>query len=101
LSRLPNETDHATLTGVALKQNQIKVSHTGLLSTRLFNQAGPLLRWRAEFPGTLAQLTVAGKLVPARHGLTHEGLAISWTDVNVESGAEVLIVALPSRTVLR
>ena len=101
LSRLPSNSDRATLTAVTLKQNQIDVSHNGLFSTRFSNQEGPSLRWRAEFPGTFLHLNVAGKVVPAKHALTWEGAVISWTNVNVEPGAEISVVASPSRAVRR
>ncbi|QNI30651.1 hypothetical protein H7849_16095 [Alloacidobacterium dinghuense] len=91
ISRLPAEHDQAALTGVSIRQNQLDVMQTGTSITRLKNASGPTLRWRAEFPGTLARLKIDGKTVSAKHSTTAEGIAISWTDVTVLSGATVVV----------
>ena len=91
MSRLPNEGDHASLTAVAIKQNHLDVTHTGTWTTRLKNSSGPSLRWRAEFPGTRDHLSVDGKSVSAKHSMTAEGVAISWTDVAVAPGVTVVV----------
>jgi len=91
LSRLPADNDRATLTALHIRQNQVDVTHTGTSATRLKNLAGPALRWRAEFPGTLAYLNVDGRKIPAKHSLTPEGIVISWADVTAPPGAEILV----------
>ena len=91
LSRLPADTDRATLTDLAIKGNKIDVSHAGRSMTRLRNKSGQALRWRAEFPGTLASLRVDGKNVAARHSSTDEGIAISWIQVTVAPGATIVV----------
>lgn len=91
LSRLPADTDHATLTSVAMKGNMIDVSHAGHSMTRLLNRSGKTLHWRAEFLGTLVNLRVDGKNVAAKHLLNDQGIAISWVQVNVVPGATVVV----------
>jgi hypothetical protein len=91
ISRLPTEHDQATLTSVPIRNNQLDVTQTGTSTTRLKNTSGPALRWRAEFPGTLAQLKVDGKTVSPEHSTTPEDLAISWTDVTVAPGTTVSV----------
>lgn len=91
ISRLPTEHDQATLTGVSIRRNQLDITQTGTSTTRLKNDSGPTLRWRAEFPGILARLKVDGKTVSAQHSKTAEGLAISWTNVTVPPGATIVI----------
>jgi hypothetical protein len=91
MSRLPKDRDHASLTAVAIKQNHLDVTHTGTWTTRLKNSSGPVLRWRAEFPGTPDHLSVDGKSVSAKHSVTAEGVAISWTDVAVAPGVTVVV----------
>jgi hypothetical protein len=91
MSRLPNGRDHASLTAVAIKQNHLDVTHTGTWTMRLKNSSGPALRWRAEFPGTLDHLSVDGKSVSAKHSVTAEGVAVSWTDVTVAPGITVVV----------
>ena len=91
LSQLPDNTDNATLAELEIKQNQIKVSHTGWLSTQFSNLQGPPLQWRAEFPGKVESLNIGGKIVAAKHSVTPEGIAISWTDVAVAPGKSISV----------
>jgi hypothetical protein len=93
LSGLLAENDQATITALAVKHNQIEVSHTGRLSTSLSNLRGPLLHWRVEFPGRFDQITVAGRAIMAKHSFTPEGVAISWTDLTVGSGQDLSVTA--------
>jgi hypothetical protein len=91
ISRLPKDHDQASLTGVSIRGNQLEVTQTGTSATQLKNISGPVLRWRAEFPGTLPHLKIDGKNISAQHSTTAEGLAISWTDVTVVSGSSVMV----------
>jgi hypothetical protein len=90
ISRLPADSNQATLIAVPIRHNHLDVTHTGT-STRLKNTSGPALRWRAEFPGALSKLKVDSKTVSAKHSMTAEGIAISWTDVTVPSGGTVIV----------
>ena len=91
LSRLPADSDHATLTSVSLRNNQLNVTHTGTSTTRLKNNSGPALRWRAEFPGISPYLSIDGKRIAAEHAVTAEGVPISWADVGVPPGAAIVV----------
>jgi hypothetical protein len=96
LPGLLNSSDHATITNLAIKQSQIEVTHTGATSTSLSNLSGHSLRWRAEFPGSLAQLVIAGKSRPTHHSATPDGATISWIDVQVSPGSKVTVSASPT-----
>ncbi len=91
ISRLPEDHDQATLTGISIRENQLDVAQTGTSTTQLKNASGPTLRWRAEFSGTLARLKIDDKTVSAQHSTTAEGIAISWTDVTVAPGVTVVV----------
>jgi len=91
LSRLPSETDRATLTEVSIRRNKLQVSHQGASLTRLKNLSGPPLRWRATFFGTFDHLKISNKEVPAHRSYALDGRPISWVDVNVASGKEITV----------
>ncbi|HMD19216.1 MAG TPA: hypothetical protein VKH40_02795 [Alloacidobacterium sp.] len=91
ISRLPTDHDHAALTGVRIRQNQLDVTQSGTSTTKLKNVSGPALRWRGEFPGTFTHLRIDGKTVSADHSTPAEGIAISWTDVTVAPGTTVVV----------
>jgi hypothetical protein len=91
LSRLPTDSDHATLTSVSLRSNQLDITHTGTSTTRLKNNSGPELRWRAEFPGISVYLSIDGQRITAKHAVTAEGVPISWADVSVPPGAVIVV----------
>ena len=90
-SRLSADADNATLTSLSIKNNQVDVTHKGTSSTILKNNSGPMLRWRAQFPGTLAYLSIGSKKIAANHSITPEGLAISWTDIAVSPCVAVVV----------
>jgi hypothetical protein len=87
LSRLPTDHDRATLSAVSIRKNQLDITHTGRSSTRLMDVAGPTVRWRAAFVGTISRLHVDGTTVSAGHSTSAGGAVISWAGVTVPSGA--------------
>ncbi len=91
LSKLPSETDRATLTEVSIRRNKVQVSHQGASLTKFKNLSGPTLRWRAAFAGTSDHLKISNKEVSAHHSNTSDGTPISWVDVNVAAGQEVTV----------
>ncbi|MEG9433724.1 hypothetical protein [Terriglobus sp. ADX1] len=93
LSRLPHESDKATLSAIPIKHNEITVSHNGLHVTRLKNVSGPSLRWRVEFAGRASRLRVGDHNAPIQRSITPEGITITWADVTVQSGQEVEVRA--------
>jgi hypothetical protein len=90
LSLLP-ATDRATLSGVAIGGNHLEITHIGQSQTRLKNNAGPALRWRAAFISRVDHLRVNAKLVVARQATLASGETIIWTDVIVPPAAEVIV----------
>jgi hypothetical protein len=58
--RLPARIAWLRLEGVPVFENQIAVHHDGNAQTRLANESGPALRWRAVFPGAHRWLRVDG-----------------------------------------
>lgn len=93
LSGLLQNSDQATITGLAIKKNQIRVTHQGRFSTSFSNLQGPSLRWRVEFPGSANQITASGKVIAAKHSFSPEGVAISWTDLTVNPGEDISATA--------
>jgi hypothetical protein len=90
LSLLP-ATDRATLSGVAIGGNHLEITHVGRSQTRLKNNAGPPLRWRAAFIAGGSHLRVNGQLIIARRTKLASGETIGWTDVIVPSAASVVV----------
>jgi hypothetical protein len=91
LSRLPGDTESATLSSLSIRKNRVDVTHTGRSSTRLKNVSGPALRWRATFAATVSTLQVNGRAVPARQTVLPGNQAISWADVTVPPGSTVVV----------
>ena len=90
LSLLP-AADRATLSGLALGRNHLEITHIGQFRTRLKNDAGPALRWRATFQGRVDRFRVGGKLIAANHTTEPDGVTISWIDITVPSFATVVV----------
>lgn len=90
LSLLP-AADRATLSGVAIGGNHLEITQVGQSETRLKNNAGPALRWRAAFITGGDHLRINGKPVAARQAMLASGETIIWTDVPVPSAAEVVV----------
>jgi hypothetical protein len=88
---LLSATDRATLSSVAIGRNHLEITHIGQSQTRMKNNAGPALRWRAAFIARVDHLRVNGKVVVARKATPASGEAIIWTDVIVPSAAEVIV----------
>lgn len=90
LSRL-SAADRATLSHVAIGRNYVEITHVGQSETHVKNDAGPRLRWRAEFLGQSDHLRVNGKVIPANKAKLASGETIIWTDVNVPPATEVIV----------
>ena len=90
LSLLP-ASDRATLSNVAIGRNHLEITQVGQSETRLKNNAGPALRWRAAFITGGDHLRINGKPVAARQAMLASGETIIWTDVPVPSAAEVVV----------
>lgn len=90
LSRL-SAADRATLSEVAIRGNHLEITHIGQSQTRLKNNAGPPLRWRAAFLGRVDRLRVNGEFIAAKHSTLFGGAVISWVDVAVPPSAAVIV----------
>jgi hypothetical protein len=90
LSRL-STSDSATLLEVAIGRNHLEITHIGQSQTRMKNNTGPALRWRAAFIAAGSHLRVNGQLIVARRTKLASGETISWTDVIVPSAAAVVV----------
>jgi hypothetical protein len=91
LAQLPSARDNASLRSLPFRKNLLDVKHTGSLSSSLSNRAGPALRWRAVFQGTLRKLKVNDKAILARHETLPGGMAVSWVTATVPPGATVIV----------
>ena len=72
-SRLPLDVSWARLEHVPVFGNIITVEHNGLTGTRLSNESGEPIRWRAVFPGAYDALEVDGRKVTAEIRYTDRG----------------------------
>jgi hypothetical protein len=84
--RLTKETSWITLGRLPVFENEIEVHHEGRSATRLTNQAGPMLTWRASFPGAHTKLLVDGKSTRAEQGRRADGGPESYVALRVEPG---------------
>ncbi|HSG80860.1 MAG TPA: hypothetical protein VLC48_01315, partial [Gemmatimonadota bacterium] len=82
--RLPERVTWLRLEGVPVLQNQIAVHHDGNAQTRLANESGSALRWRAVFPGSHRWLLVDGARFEAR--VRDAGSGQSETFVTIDLG---------------
>ena len=60
ISRLLQEAESATISGVSVQGGTIDVAHEGRKQTRFCNHSDKHLRWQAEFSGSVEQLLVDG-----------------------------------------
>jgi hypothetical protein len=87
LSRLSSNDGRASLSAVSIRKNHLDITHIGRSSTRMKNELGPAVRWRAAFPGAASRLYVDGTAVAAKRSTLAGGAVISWVDVTLPSGA--------------
>jgi hypothetical protein len=91
VAQLPSPDDYALVQSLPVRGRILDVKHTGASTSSLSNRSGPAVRWRAEFQGTVRQLKVDGKIVPAGHATLPGGRAVSWVTVTVRPGATVVV----------
>jgi len=92
--RLTSEISWLSVDHVPLLQNRIGVHHRGLTETRLANQSGPPLQWRAVLPGLHTTLEVDGVATAATTRYTDWGEPESYVIVGVGAGQQRTIKAL-------
>jgi hypothetical protein len=90
-SRLAVPVEWAEVRHVPALRNVIDVYHSGRGETRLGNESGGPLRWRAVFHGEHEVLVVDGHEVPATVRLADGEGPESWVEVEVEPGGEVVV----------
>ena len=86
LAHLTRETPWARLRHVPVMQNEIAVEHRALEETKLTNEDGPAILWKACFPGHPVQLQVDGKRAESIEGRGANGQIYNCTVVTVKSG---------------
>jgi len=90
-SRLINEVKWAEIRRLPALRNEIRLKHRGRAESRLQNQSGPFLFWRAVFQGRHETLLVNGQGMAARfRDAPGEGVE-SWVEVEVGPGEEVVV----------
>ncbi|MGW8267953.1 MAG: hypothetical protein ACWGSQ_16420 [Longimicrobiales bacterium] len=90
-SRLINEVKWAEITHVPVLFNEISIRHDGRRESRLRNESGRAVRWRAVFSGRHARLMVEGRGEDAGFRTTPGEGAESWVEVEVGPGKEVVV----------
>jgi len=91
ISRLPKNSDNATLTGVRIRENVVDLEHNGNRRSTLTNRSGPTLRWQATFSGKIPFLMVNGHSVRSKVSSDAAGAPISWIITDVASGASAVV----------
>jgi len=92
IQTLPQLPEHAggdtwaELRNVPVGENVISVMHRGNKETRLTNQSGPDLLWRASFMGNAEKIFVDNKPVVPKMSTTEEGIQEVWIDIAVKHG---------------
>ncbi len=93
--QLTTETSWAALHQVPVGRNVVSVKQVKNNETALTNEKGPVLAWRAAFPGKFRALFSNGKEIPASHAVRSSGTAETYSMVRVASG-EMRVVRVAS-----
>lgn len=96
-SRLIDEVKWAHLNHLFIMKNQISLMHRLREETRLKNESGDPLRWRAVFAGDHEGLTVNGEPRPARRRVSEGEGRESFVEILVPPGAEVVVGVIQRR----
>jgi hypothetical protein len=88
-SHLTADTPFAMLENVPVFDNQISVTHKGLVESTFIIQAGPSVEWKAAFAGTFGTLWVNGKSTAAQIEPDLAGNPESFVIVHVETGHKI------------
>ena len=91
LSRLPKNSDSATITGVRIRENVVDLEHSGNQRSTLTNRSGTTLHWQAAFPGKIPFLMVNGHSVRAKLSSDAIGAPVSWVTTDVAPGASAVV----------
>ncbi len=91
--RLTGEVSWVRIDHVPVLQNQIAVRHRGTVETRLVNQSGPAIQWRAVLPGLHETLEVDGVAMRAATRYTDWGDPESYIVVDIDTGHERNVAA--------
>lgn len=86
MPQLTEKTGWATLRNLKLQGSEISVRHRGNQSTRLTNNGTNVLHWKAEFPGSYAELKVNGRHVKANVESTYLHHTTTWIMTIVRPG---------------
>jgi hypothetical protein len=90
-SRLTDEVDWAEVIHLPVGTNEISVKHVGGEESRLRNESGEALTWRAVFAGRHPMVTVNGRtLAPGHRQRDGEGDE-SFVELTVAAGEEVVV----------
>ncbi len=89
--RLPNDTMWTDVSHLPVMENEIHLRHLGTRESRLRNETGPSLTWRATFPGIHAALLVNGREEEAKVRHRPGEGPESWVEVTVPPGGEAVV----------
>lgn len=91
--QLTRETLWAEIQNVPFGRSTIAVRHRTCTETKLTNQTGPDVLWRASFPGTLRSIHLDGKERQASTETRAGSVRSSWCEVRVPSGQTMTAAA--------
>jgi len=90
-SRLPKEVMWGKVSDLPVINNTISLSHFGGTESRLENQEGEALIWRAVFAGEFPEATANGEPIPILQRRQEGEGAESFVEVVVASGQVVVV----------
>jgi hypothetical protein len=76
---------------VPVFRNEISLFHRGCGSSTFVNQKGPAIKWKATFPGRVANLIVDGKALPSKIEEDPAGQPESYVIVDVSPGQQMTV----------
>ena len=90
-SRLTNDVKWIHVSHLPIYYNEISLRHEGRSMSRLGNESGPPLNWRAVFEGTYRTLLVDGEEREATVRINPGEGRESWVEVGVRAGESVVV----------
>jgi mannosylglycerate hydrolase MGH1-like protein len=86
ISRLDDLVAWVAVEDLPILDNRIELCHLGNTETRLSNQQGRAIIWKACFGGSEHVLMVDDIEMPATHSIGQYGQALSWVEISIPAG---------------
>ena len=94
LPRLPEAISWVRIDNVPVLSRAISGFNSGLTETRLENQSGATIQWRAVLPGAHEALVVDGREVQSRVRRSEGGLPVSFVELELQVGEKKTVTTI-------